>query len=172
MLFRSAETIESLVENLIPDAIFVPTLNGSSQQARSTFMQGRQQSRQSRMQRMWRGGGASANQAAPFYRVDPTDKTLALFANAEDHEAVKDAVGKLATLAGDEAKITSKVQRLQNPIAYQLVAALAQIYPAITATPTSGYELILYGPEAELASKKETASQLKLCLFISVDIFG
>ncbi|MBQ2850775.1 MAG: hypothetical protein IJE77_09875, partial [Thermoguttaceae bacterium] len=129
------ETVESLVENLIPDAIFVPTLTGNSQQARSTFMQGRQQSRQSRMQRMWRGGGASPNQAVPFYRVDPTDKTLALFANAEDHEAVKDAVGKLATLAGDEAKVTSKVKRLENPIAYSILPAFAQIFPAITATP-------------------------------------
>ncbi|MBR5243918.1 MAG: hypothetical protein IKW13_06770, partial [Thermoguttaceae bacterium] len=144
-----AETIESLVENLVPDAIFVPTLTGTSAGARSSFMQGRQQSRQSRMQRMYRGG--NPDQASPFYRVDPTDKTLALFANAKAHEAVKDAVGKLATLAGDEAKVTSKVQRLQNPIAYQLVAAIAQIYPAITATPTGAYELILYGPEAELA---------------------
>ncbi|MBQ8286091.1 MAG: hypothetical protein IJZ10_07290, partial [Thermoguttaceae bacterium] len=145
------ETVESLVENLIPDAIFVPTLTGNSAAARSTFMQGRQQSRQSRMQRMWRGGGASPNQAVPFYRVDPTDKTLALFANAEDHEAVKDAVGKLATLAGDEAKVTSKVKRLENPIAYSILPAFAQIFPAITATPTGAYELILYGPEAELA---------------------
>ncbi|MBQ8363658.1 MAG: hypothetical protein IJX36_07010, partial [Thermoguttaceae bacterium] len=145
------ETVESLVENLIPDAIFVPTLTGNSQQARSMFMQGRQQSRQSRMQRMWRGGGASPNQAVPFYRVDPTDKTLSLFANAEDHEAVKDAVGKLATLAGDEAKVTSKVKRLENPIAYSILPAFAQIFPAITATPTGAYELILYGPEAELA---------------------
>ncbi|MBQ6828779.1 MAG: hypothetical protein IJO46_12270, partial [Thermoguttaceae bacterium] len=143
------ETVESLVENLIPDAIFVPTLNGNSAQARSAFMQGRAQARQSRMQRMYRGG--SPDQAIPFYRVDPTDKTLALFANAEDHEAVKDAVGKLATLAGDEAKVTSKVKRLENPIAYSILPAFAQIFPAITATPTGAYELILYGPEAELA---------------------
>ncbi|MBQ5789002.1 MAG: hypothetical protein IIW01_01825, partial [Thermoguttaceae bacterium] len=131
------ETVESLVENLIPTAVYVPAPVGTA--ATANF----RMSRQNRSPWMRRGG--ANGEAQPFYRVDPTDKTLSLFANAEDHEAVKDAVGKLATLAGDEAKVTSKVQRLQNPIAYQLVAALAQIYPAITATPTSGYELILYG---------------------------
>ncbi|MBR4104987.1 MAG: hypothetical protein IKK39_13125, partial [Thermoguttaceae bacterium] len=137
------ETVESLVENLIPTAVYVPAPVGAA--ATANF----RMSRQNRSPWMRRGG--ANGEAQPFYRVDPTDKTLALFANAEDHEAVKDAVGKLATLAGDDAKVTSKVRRLENPIAHSLAYAIAQNFPAITATPTSGYELILYGPAAELA---------------------
>ncbi|MBQ6827871.1 MAG: hypothetical protein IJO46_07635, partial [Thermoguttaceae bacterium] len=62
-----------------------------------------------------------------------------------------------------------KVQRLEHPLAYSLLPAFAQVFPALTATPTSGYELIIYGPEAELAKTdsffeglKERAGSMKV----------
>ena len=142
------DTIDSIVGNLVPDAIQIPVANGAMPGMR---MQNRQFMMEQRYRRMNRGygGGINSDDAVPFYRIDPVTQTVALFAKQESHELVRESIDKLLATANVGGDTTTKVYRLGAPIASSVAVALAQIAPACVATATDGYELIVYGPESE-----------------------
>ena len=142
----SPETVEAIVGNLVPDAMQIQSTEGAAMR-----VQNRQMNMTQRNQRMNRFGAAmNSTDAIPFYRIDYVSRTVAIFANKEEHERVSDAIDKLLALGENEAKTTTKVYRLGASVAYTLAPAIMQVAPSCYATPTSGTELIVYGPEAEL----------------------
>ncbi len=145
------QTADAIVGNLVPEAIAIEATVGpvgNSQMMRNQRRQQLYMQRQSA--RQMRGSQGQSDAPFPFYRVDPVSKTVALLATEEQHALVRSAIEKLSMITEDGGKTVSKVYKLGVNIAYQLSATVSSVYPSCTATPTSGFEIIVVGPEAEM----------------------
>ena len=150
-IWRDRQTADAIVGNLVPEAIAIEATVGpvgNSQMMRNQRRQQLYMQRQSA--RQMRGSQGQSDAPFPFYRVDPVSKTVALLATEEQHALVRSAIEKLSMITEDGGKTVSKVYKLGVNIAYQLSATVSSVYPSCTATPTSGCEIIVVGPEAEM----------------------
>ena len=68
---------------------------------------------------------------------------------------------ELSVLTPEQAKSTTKVYRLGAPIAYTLSQAAQRVINGVYAIPTSGYELIAYGPQEEMNKLDEFINSVK-----------
>ncbi|MDO5749355.1 MAG: hypothetical protein Q4Q42_06945, partial [Planctomycetia bacterium] len=152
----SLEMIDSILCNLLPSAIAI------DQPEMGETVAARQARRMQYMrQRSMQSGRYNAEpKPSPFYRIDGASKTVALFATQEEHETVRGAIEKIASTSGDEAKIITRVLRLGSPVSYQVASGLRLTYPTCTSFATNGNELIVTGPESEVAKCEELVGEL------------
>ena len=152
----SLETIDSILCNLIPSAIAI------DQPEMGETVAARQARRMQYMrQRSMQSGRYNAEpKPSPFYRIDDASKTVALFATQEEHETVRSAIEKIVSTSGEETKRITRVFRLGSPVAYQVANGMRLTYPSCTSFATNGNELIVTGPEAEVAKCEELVGEL------------
>ena len=157
------QTVESIVGNLVPDAIVVDVQRaggggGGGAYGGGNYMRYQQRQALYQQRQALRSRRLSTGESVtefPFYRVDPVSKTVALFATEEQHEQVRDAIEKIAAISEDEAKTVTKVCRLGAPIGYTLLSIMRSLRPSCEYTATSNLEIIITGPEAEVAKAEE-----------------
>ena len=149
------QTVEAIVGNLVPDAIAIEVNNNLMARTPTARYQQRQQLLQQRQQARMSRGAMGQSSSFPFYRVDSVSKTVAVFATEEQHEQVRNAIEKLATVSEEETKTVTKVFRLGAAIGYQVSEGLRLIAPSCSCVPTSSFEIIATGPESEIAKIEE-----------------
>ncbi|MDO5310204.1 MAG: hypothetical protein Q4G03_12040, partial [Planctomycetia bacterium] len=150
----NADTVDALIGNLMPNAYAIPGPLSATEpamvraQRRATTMTSRRT-----LQNVVSPG--NYNEPIPFYRVDERTQTVAVLASDDTHAKIRDVIEKLSSLTSDDAQATTKVFRLNDPIASQLVAAITSIYTATVPTGISAYELLVYGPASEVNKVEE-----------------
>ncbi|MCF0233348.1 MAG: hypothetical protein HUK22_00055, partial [Thermoguttaceae bacterium] len=125
------DAVDALVSNLAPNALSVTPIQQSGYGGRGGNQQRRYQMQQERRQRL--GYNAPADAKLPFYRIDASSKTVAIFANDATHESISDALNKLLAIGGEGAKSETRVYRLAAPLGHQLQMAVVQFAPSVSA---------------------------------------
>ncbi len=157
-----ASTVDVLIGNVVPDAMSIPSSPSGARNDPQTRYQQRQMINQMRQQRRYGGygGGTNPNASIPFYRLDETNKIVALFAKEEAHQQIRDAIEKLASLSTEEVKSVTKVYRLATPLAYYVSNAMRTSFPTVTPMAPTNFELIVIGPQAEMEKVDEFLSSI------------